>query len=388
MSLLRHTATQLRQAITTGYGKTPADNDFDVRDYEMLRSLQKNVYVFSGFKTYQQLREVTDLLRDKDGNVRSWPEFKTEVLKKSEQYNVNYLKAEYDHAMVSSQMASQWIDIQRNKDVLGLLEFDATLDQRTTNVCRGLDKVRLPADDEFWDVHFLPLHWGERSLIRQVSRGAITDKSTIQTPELKPMFKNNVGKTGVAFPATHPYYEASKGDKKLIDSAVKRATPKALQETFSEVKKGKKKIEVSNFVKASEKKYNQDVAFLFSDKFDTKVLGHFKDKVSPDLKIGNAFADIKTPTGDDLGKAVKSAIKNALNQRWRQEKGSVRKDEQITSMIIDLRGYTYEEQTVISAIKTRFKSVKTNDWIIYLIKSKNQVVVSKAKELKFKKSLE
>lgn len=385
MALLKHTATQLREAIVTGYGKTPEDKDFDVRDFEMLKHLERNVYVFSGFKTYQQLREATDLLRDKDGNVRSWPDYKTEVLKNSEKYNVRYLKAEYDHALVSSQMASQWIDIQRNKDILPLLEFDATLDMHTTNTCRSLDGMRLPCDHPVWKTYYLPLHFGERSLIRQVARGTISDTSKIDFPELKPMFKNNVGIDGVAFPDTHPYYEASKADKKEIEAAVKKATPKSLQEEFSELKKGKKKIEVSNFVKPSEKKYNQDVAFLFADKFDTKVLGHFKDKVSPDLKLGTSYADVKTPTGDTLEKAIKSSIKNALNQRWRQEKNEVPKTEQITSMIIDIRGYDYDEEMITNAIKTRFKSVKSNDWTIYIVKGKGQIMTTKAKKIAFKK---
>lgn len=384
MAMLRHTATQLREAITTGYGKTPDDKDFDVRDFEMLKHLQKNVYIFSGYKTYQQLREITDLLRDNQGNVRNWQDFKAEVLKNNDQYNVRYLKAEYEHALVSSQMASQWIDIQRNKHILPLLEFDATLDNRTTETCRSLNGVRLPVDNPFWHTCFLPLHWFERSVIRQVARGTITDMDTINIPELQPMFKNNVGISGVAFPESHPYYKASKEDKKQIDAAIEKATPKSLLEEFTTVKKGKKKIEVSNFVKPEEKKYNQDVAFLFSDQFETKVLGHFKDKVSPDLQLNETFADIKTPTGDDLEKAVKSAIKNALNQRWRQEKNGVSDKELITSMIIDLRGYKYDESAIVSAIKTRFKSVKSDDWTIYLIKGKGQILSTDGKKVAIK----
>lgn len=222
LALLKHTASQMREAITTGY-KFPDGADADTTDLEMLANLENNVYVFSGYKTYQQLRNITDLLKDADGNVRSFSDFKNEVLQSNQTYNVNYLNAEYNNAVVSSQMASQWIDIQRNIETLPYLEFDATLDNRTTATCQALDGVILPADDEFWNNYYLPLHWHERSVIRQISRGKVTDKDSIAAPDLQPMFKNNVGKTGVIFPKSHPYYEASKADKKEINKAVKTA---------------------------------------------------------------------------------------------------------------------------------------------------------------------
>lgn len=218
MELLKKTAAELQAALIGNYTIDP-----DNKDVEMLKALEKNVFVFSGFKTYQQLKEISGKLRDENGDLRSFEDFKKEVLKVNQAYNVRYLSSEYDHAVVSSQMASQWVDIQANKEALPYLEFDATLDDRTTSTCRSLDGTRLPVDDPFWDNYYLPLHWHERSVIRQVAGGKLTDKSKLVFPELQPMFKGNVAKDGVIFPQSHPYFDVKAGkDKKRIEDAAKQ----------------------------------------------------------------------------------------------------------------------------------------------------------------------
>lgn len=214
-ALMQKTATYLRKAITNNYGE-----QVDDADTQMIEALQQNLNVFSGFKTYQTLKAVNNALLDADGTLREWADFKKQVLQLDNQYNVQYLKAEYNNSVVSAQASSQWQTIQRTKDTLPLLEFDATNDARTTPICSSLDGVRLPADHPLWDTYFLPLHFGERSVIRQVASGTVTDLNTIALPNLQPMFDNNVGKTGVVFPESHPYYTASKADAKEINKQV------------------------------------------------------------------------------------------------------------------------------------------------------------------------
>ena len=222
-AILKTTADYLLKGILSGY-KTVTE-DSDLIDINMLRSLKENVYYFSGFKTYDTLRAITDLLTDGEGKVRPRPEFIKEVLKVDSTYNKTYLTTEFDNAVVSSQQASQWVDIQKTKNDLPLLRFVATNDRRTTQICKALDGMTLPADSPVWDDYFLPLHFHERSHIEQLATGAITDMNTISLPDLQPMFKNNVGKTGEAFPESHPYYNVSQAAKKKIDKEVKKEMP-------------------------------------------------------------------------------------------------------------------------------------------------------------------
>ena len=217
-TLLKATATSLMDGLISGY--VIPDDGLDQTDKAMFANLKENVYVFSGFKTEKMLKAASSLLLDADGKVRDKPDFVNEVLKLNPTYNGSYLDAERDNALVSGDMASKWIQIQKTKETLPYLVFDATLDNRTTNICRALDEFTAKADDPIWDTYFLPLHWHERSTIRQASTAVLTDQSKIVFPDVAPMFSTNVGKTGVIFPDTHPYFDdVSYKDAKIITKA-------------------------------------------------------------------------------------------------------------------------------------------------------------------------
>lgn len=289
IQLMKKTANELMNALNTSY-TTSTDNG----NIELYNQLRDNVHVFSGFKTYEQLRAITDKLTDENGKVRSFNDFKKEALALNQTYNVRYLNAEYNHALTSGAMASQWLDIQANKDILPLLEFDATLDNRTTSVCKSLDGVRLPVDDEFWHNYYLPLHWGERSVIRQVASGTLSDKSKIDAPTLQPMFKGNVGRDGVAFPDTHPYYDVINKDKKEILKTVERVYPK--ESDYKEIYKSKSggTVSIHSTHKKNEIKDNTRVAKILADnKHKVKLLDYLENRKNPDASIDEIVSDFK-----------------------------------------------------------------------------------------------
>lgn len=277
--LIKKTAAYLQQGITSGFGTTT-----DATDKAMLESLTKNVQLFSGFKTYDQLLEITNLLKDENGKQREWPAFKNEVLKSNKDYNVNYLKAEYDQANVGSQMASYWQEIQRNKDTLPYLKFVATNDSRTTAICKSLDGFTARVDDPIWLQYFLPLHWHERSNIIQLADAVESNKSDFKFMELQPMFKNNIGITGVAFPSTHPYFDTSVKVKNEITNAVNIA---AIQSTRDDIRTWSKSA-----IKEFGEKYK-----INNDEFDTLTLRR---------------GDVKTITGKPHAQAVE-AYKSILD---------------------------------------------------------------------------
>lgn len=317
MDLLKLTATKLRDAITIGYATTD-NKDIDITDLQMLSHLKNNAVVFAAFKSYQNQQEMISLLTDKDGKLRSFSDYKTEVLKTNTIFNTNYLNAEYNHAVVSSQMASRWQDFERNKETLPYLEFDATLDNRTTAICISLDGTRLPVDDEFWDNHALPLHWNERSVIRQIAYGPATDKNKINAPDLKPFFKNNPGKTGQVFPdGTYPYSDVNKTtSNKIIDAAkaiIDQGDPKA----YHQVYKGYYgTVEVNETHNASEIEDNLRVAkFIADNNNDVKLLPYSYQKgiKNPDASINNKIADFKGVEALTHS-AVQHAIEHASTQ--------------------------------------------------------------------------
>lgn len=199
-------AKELWSGTTKGYGKDLIGIAYDSPDYEMLKKLQNSIYQFSAAKNHQQLKSLTQALVGDDGKLRSYSQFKNAAFKINDTHVNQWLKTEYNTAICSGQMASKWVEIQANKKTLGILEFDAVMDGRTTDLCRSLNGVRKYVDDPFWKIYYLPNHFGERSTIRQRAGGSITPDSEFERPDIPTMFQTNLAENGLVFPKGHPYF--------------------------------------------------------------------------------------------------------------------------------------------------------------------------------------
>ena len=202
-------ASIFMDGVKQGYGVDLSQIDYDTPDAEMLKNLTNNVYNFSSAKNYTQMRQLTQAIIGGDGKIRSFSEFKKAAFTINQEHTLNWLNAEYDTAISSAQMARKWVDIQSNKDTLGLLQFDAIIDSNTSPICKPLDLVIKPVDDPFWNTYYPPNHYRCRSTVKQLRSGKVTPNHEVVHPEkgIPDMFKTNLAKTGMIFPSGHPYWE-------------------------------------------------------------------------------------------------------------------------------------------------------------------------------------
>lgn len=200
--LLRETARELTAGLTKGVASFPDATD------ELTERLTKNVQVFSGFKTYTQLRHATDLLRDENNKLKPFQQFRNEVLGMNETYNKHYLAVEYNHALASSQMAAKFEHLQ-SLDNAKYLTYHTALDERVRMKHRPLEGIVRPINDSFWNTYYPPNGWGCRCNVVESIKGKKTDLRKVQKPEIGEMFAHNVAKSGVVFPEKHPYFETS-----------------------------------------------------------------------------------------------------------------------------------------------------------------------------------
>ncbi len=207
------TATNLSQAITTGFGKDIASVAFESPDYVMLKDLTDNIYMFSGAKTYQHVRATTDLLKDNDIK-QSFYKFKAKASEVFTMYNEAHLQAEYQTAIGSSRMAAEWQRIEENKEVLPLLQYQTVGDARVRPTHASLDNIIRPVDDKFWSNYYPPNGWRCRCTVIQLEEGEVTDMRGFKKPNDVPeAFLMNSGKDKIVFSDKHPYFKVAKGDK-------------------------------------------------------------------------------------------------------------------------------------------------------------------------------
>lgn len=180
---------------------------------ELTAALQNNTFIFSGFKTYHSLSEVGLALTDADGKVKPFDVFRRDVEAIDKKYNTNYLYAEYNHALHTSQMAVKWHDIMADGDRYNL-QYRTAGDERVRSEHAALDNTTLPPSDEFWKFYLPPNGWNCRCTVEQVLRDdypmsdpaaakAAGDACT-DAPKSR-IFRYNAGQEMTVFPKKHPY---------------------------------------------------------------------------------------------------------------------------------------------------------------------------------------
>lgn len=219
--LVRETYGVLREGMAAGV----ADN---IVPPAMARKLDNSVFLFSGFKTAQQLKEASTLLRRRDGTVKGFSEFLTDVRRIDANYNVRYLEAEYNFAVSSAQMAASWAEVEREGDRYDL-RYRTAGDSHVREEHRPLNGVTLPPSDEFWRYYYPPNGWGCRCTAVQVRKGKYptsdagqameAGRRTTDTPK-KRIFRFNPGIDGQLFPPKHPYYKLSKAEAEQVEQTV------------------------------------------------------------------------------------------------------------------------------------------------------------------------
>ncbi|WP_418313483.1 phage minor head protein [Porphyromonas sp.] len=180
---------------------------------EMRQSLEQDIFVFSGFKTYHQLKEASELLRDSQGRVKSFNQFYQDVSAIRNKYNRNWLHAEYNFAVSSAQMASHWAEYQQDEEMANL-QYRTALDDKVRPEHAALEGVTLPMSDPFWDTAFPPNGWNCRCHVIPVLKEDFPlsnsqraqDAFDDMTQGKASIFRYNPGKEGVIFPPHHPYY--------------------------------------------------------------------------------------------------------------------------------------------------------------------------------------
>lgn len=187
------------------------------KDYELLAELRENVYMFGAAKTYQEVKDISSLLLDDDGNLRSRSDFNQIGRERYDMWNDDWGKTEYNTAVGQGQMAVKWNEIEKQKEVLPLLRYSAIGD--ACSICAPLNGMTAPVSDPVWD-SVAPLnHFNCFCTLEQLDEfdGKPTEGNEDLVAgveeKMNPIFINNAGKSGEVFTKDHPYFDVPKEDK-------------------------------------------------------------------------------------------------------------------------------------------------------------------------------
>lgn len=268
VDLYKKLGAKLSGAVKDGFKLNWDKVPLDSPDWETVRAMKNNTYVFSAAKTFQQINDMTNALFDKNGMARPFRLFEKDAQKIFDTYNKTWLKAEYATAKEAGRAAKRWNRIQETADIYPYLEYRTRRDSRVRPEHAEIDGVLLPVTDPFWDTHTPPNGWGCNNRCRLIKRrdpkadeitqiekqkldpkdvpGDLAPEVFIRhRPGRKPieiapnpkLFNLNFGKEKLVFPdsskglgiTSHPYFRVHRRFKTLKDNNFNMPMPAELQ---------------------------------------------------------------------------------------------------------------------------------------------------------------
>lgn len=208
----------------------------------MLQKMQNDTFIFSGLKTHAQLLEASTFLRDESGQIRSFESFAHQFNKVNQNYNQNYLQAEHQFAVSSSQSAANWAAL--DEDGRYYLQYRTANDDRVRDSHRILQDTTLPKDDLFWLSYYPPNGWRCRCVAVEVLHDKyklsdseksiqLGEKATTQIgadgKNKLAIFRFNPGAEQKVFPPKHPYNKV-KGAEDVRKILEPKFTPKKIKD--------------------------------------------------------------------------------------------------------------------------------------------------------------
>lgn len=196
---------QFSNAVTKGYGKDFFEMDWQTPDYEKLKALHIDAWKFASAKGNDQMQKLSGALRKPDGTMRTFEEFRAETVLITGQH-LSGLKAEYNTAVASAQMASKWQTIQAQKELYPYLQYIAVEDNHISQTCFNLANQVHHVDSPFWQKWYPPNHYNCRSSVKQLREMPKTDNPVFEEPKVPEEFKQPMAMILMIMPKTHRYY--------------------------------------------------------------------------------------------------------------------------------------------------------------------------------------
>jgi SPP1 gp7 family putative phage head morphogenesis protein len=376
----------LENALYKGYGNAINDFAFGGTDQVLLDTLRNNIYMFSGAKTYQQCREMADLA----AKAKNFKEFRDEARKVYEQYNVNWLKSEYNTAIGQADQAAQWNDIEADKELFPFLRYVAVMDKNTSEICRPLDNVTLPVDHPLWGKYSPLNHFNCRCIlekidkyekIKQTSEAKVKSVIKELNENVDPAFKMNPGKDGYIFSPEHPYFQVAAKDKAFakrnFDLPIPPAPVKApLVKSSSDIIEHK--ADVKKYFDNVATKDQKDALSIYTGISYKTINDLLRDK----LPITNSKLSKRIT---DLTSLLKKAPK-FTGEAYRGMNFSAEKYELFMKRMI--KGNDFKDLGFMSSSFSKTAAFDVGDnGVEFIIKSKNGVCVEDYSQIKKEKEI-
>lgn len=326
-NLFNITFNQLNLAVDKGF----AGVNFNTPNEDFIYQLKYNNAVFSAFKTHRQQNDLAASLLDANGNLKSFATFKNDVAPIVGKYNQDWLKTEYNTAVIRARQAANFKKFEETKDLFPNLQWlpSTSIERRNFHV-KFYNLVK-PISDPFWKTNYPGDLWNCKCGITNTD-----DSVSEETPKAEyqptPGLDENPGITGAIFSDTNTYRTSGYLKPSKLDKIAKAKANKVayLPEILKQFKNGGQVI-TSNMVNQQATDYKDLVLVAKSFASEGKVVEllpevHFKNELypilfngayknkCPDLLIGESFFEFESYVGPWNKNKISNMLRKGLKQ--------------------------------------------------------------------------
>nr|WP_314594635.1 phage minor head protein [uncultured Porphyromonas sp.] len=172
-----------------------------------LRNLRHSNEVFAAFKCHSMGSLMQQRLRDGEGKLRSFEEWKRSVASITSHHTVSWLRTEYDTAILRAHQAADWQEFMRNRDVLPNLRWMPTTSPSPEAVHESFwtSGLTLPVDDPFWTTNHPANRWNCKCSLEATDAPSKAWSEPHDPPKAQPGLEENP-RHGRTFSDKHPYF--------------------------------------------------------------------------------------------------------------------------------------------------------------------------------------
>lgn len=239
--LFAHTFDSLSQGVEKGFGKVK----HNIPDAVFLNELRHNCMVFAAFKTHRQQNELHALLFDEYGKKKGFDRFRKDTEKVLQDYNVNWLRTEYDTAVRRARFAADFRGYVANKDLYPNLEWLPSVSVNPREAHKIFYGTIRPVDDPFWNTNFPGNLWNCKCRVKSTD-APVNVKGKEEPVPPAPGLDKNPGITEEVFTGSHPYI---KDAGKEAQEAVENFLNKNILNTVGNEKTTRKVTAIENEIR-------------------------------------------------------------------------------------------------------------------------------------------
>lgn len=201
-SLFDSTVDKLIGAVDEGFSKV----NYGQPSFQLKQKLKESAIFFAASKTILQAQELSALLLRPDGTVRPWREFRDLATPIARQYNVTWLRAEYDAAVRAARSAKDFEKAQETIELYPNLKYMPSVSADPRDSHKQLYGIVRPVNDPFWNTHLPPSDWNCKCSVQPVT-DEVTNIEDMELPAPVDAFAQNPARTGRLFSQEHPYFQ-------------------------------------------------------------------------------------------------------------------------------------------------------------------------------------